>query len=203
MTVSSAASNLSLDMAGASTVGVWGWTASRARWRTGGRHRRRFCTSGAVNVPGARPGDINLAFSAIAGAVAADAGGGLRQAHRGERGGAEMVRSYLAAWGDRGLMPSAGGFGLNRKALRALAVAADTNGTELRAVAGNFCSPPAPTSLPGATCRPLRHPVIRSTIAIGGTEAVRGVLQDVSPDRLRPPSSFSTAAMPGSGRRSG
>ena len=62
-----------------------------------------------------------------------------------EGGGADaqLMRGYLAAWGDReAYAVSHVGFGLNRpgtlRSARACMTGSDLNGTELRAVAGNF-----------------------------------------------------------------
>ena len=60
----------------------------------------------------------------------------------GEGADAAMMRAYLAAWGDReAYAVSHVGFGMNSQArYEALAMydQRDTNGTEIRAVAGNF-----------------------------------------------------------------
>ena len=159
MTVTSAAgTNLDIDMAGASTVGVWGWTdkpGTLAHWPGG--IVVSFCRSGTVN--GALVldrGDINLTFKRYLEApVRLTLEADYVTRIEGEGADAEMMKSYLAAWGDReAYAVSHVGFGLNRKArYEALAMygRADTNGTELRAVAGNFLFSPAPTSSPGAT----------------------------------------------------
>ena len=68
---------------------------------------------------------------------------------------AALFRGYLGAWNDpEAYAVSHVGWGLNRRARpEALAMYArgDTNGTELRAVAGTSCSAPAPTNSPAAT----------------------------------------------------
>jgi len=85
----------------------------------------------------------------------------------GEGADAEMMRRYLAAWGDReAYAVSHVGFGMNPRArYEALAMydQRDSNGTELRAVAAISCSPPAPMNSPAATprgistCRSWHH----------------------------------------------
>ena len=57
----------------------------------------------------------------------------------------------------------------------------DTNGTELRAVAGNFLFSTGANEFAGRyTAGHFDIPVMRTTIAVDGTEVVRaGVLQDV------------------------
>ena len=147
MTVTSAAgTELDIDMAGASTVGVWGWTdkpGTLAHWPGG--IVVSFCKSGSVNGTLVLDrGDINLTFKRYLEApVRLDAGGRLRDAHRGRgRGRGDDAQLSRRLGRPRGLRRfSHVGFGLNRKArYEALAMydRADTNGTELRAVAGNF-----------------------------------------------------------------
>ena len=103
----------------------------------------------------------------------------------GEGADAEMMRRYLAAWGDReAYAVSHVGFGMNPKArYEALTMydRRDTNGTELRAVAGNFLFSTGANEFAGRyTAGHFDIPVMRTTIAIDGTEVVRaGVLQDV------------------------
>jgi 2,5-dihydroxypyridine 5,6-dioxygenase len=189
MTVtSSAGTNLDIDMAGASTVGVWGWTdkpGTLAHWPGG--LVVSFCRSGSVN--GALVldrGDINLTFkryleSAVRLTLQAD----YVTSIEGEGTDPEMMRSYLQAWGDReAYAVSHVGFGLNRKArYEALAMydRRDTNGTELRAVAGNFLFSTGANEFAGRyTAGHFDIPVMRTTIAVDGMEVVRaGVLQDV------------------------
>ena len=103
----------------------------------------------------------------------------------GEGTDAEMMRSYLAAWGDKeAYAVSHVGFGMNRKArYEALAMydRRDTNGTELRAVAGNFLFSTGANEFAGRyTAGHFDIPVMRTTITVDGTVVVReGALQDV------------------------
>src|SRR5438045_7975972 len=142
---SKAGTELEVDMAGASTVGVWGWTdkpGTLAHWPGG--IVVSFPKSGTVNGSLVLDrGDINLTFKRYLEApVRLTLEADYITRIEGEGADAEMMRSYLAAWGDReAYVVSHVGFGLNRKArYEALAMygRADTNGTELRAVAGNF-----------------------------------------------------------------
>jgi 2,5-dihydroxypyridine 5,6-dioxygenase len=76
------------------------------------------------------------------------------------------------------------GFGLNRKArYEALAMydRRDTNGTELRAVAGNFLFSTGANEFAGRyTAGHFDIPVMRTTIKLDDVEVVRaGILQDV------------------------
>src|SRR5262247_3143206 len=105
MTVtSSAGTSLEIDMAGASTVGVWGWTdrpGTLAHWPGG--LVVSFCRSGSVSGTLVLDrGDINLTFkryleSPLRLTVQAD----YVTRIEGEGADAEMMRGYLAAWGDK------------------------------------------------------------------------------------------------------
>jgi 2,5-dihydroxypyridine 5,6-dioxygenase len=103
----------------------------------------------------------------------------------GEGPDAEMMRGYLGAWGDReACAVSHVGFGMNPKArYEALAMydRRDTNGTELRAVAGNFLFSTGANEFAGRyTAGHFDIPVMRTTITVDGTVVVRdGVLQEV------------------------
>jgi 2,5-dihydroxypyridine 5,6-dioxygenase len=189
MTVTSGAGTaLDMDMAGASTVGVWGWTdrpGTLAHWPGG--LVVSFCKGGSVNGTLVLDrGDINLTFkryleTPVRLTISADYVTGIE----GNGTDAELVRGYLSAWGDReAYAVSHVGFGLNRKArYEALAMYGrrDTNGTELRAVAGNFLFSTGANEFAGRyTAGHFDIPVMRTTIAIDGTEVIKsGVLQDV------------------------
>lgn len=146
MTVRSAAgTDLDVAMEGAATVGVWGWTdrpGTLAHWPGG--IVVSFPRAGSVNGRLAfRPGDANLTFkryfdSAVDLTIRDDyvteiAGAGTDAA---------LMRDYLEAFGEpEACAVSHVGWGFNPGARReALTMydRRDTNGTELRAVAGNF-----------------------------------------------------------------
>jgi len=103
----------------------------------------------------------------------------------GEGADAEMFRSYLAAWNDKNAYAvSHVGFGLNPKArYEALTMydQRDTNGTEIRAVAGNFLFSTGANEFAGRyTAGHFDLPVMRTTITVDGAVVVRdGVVQDV------------------------
>ena len=96
-----------------------------------------------------------------------------------------MFREYLAAWGDReAYAVSHVGFGMNPAArYEALAMYGqrDTNGTEIRAVAGNFLFSTGANEFAGRyTAGHFDLPVMKTTIALDNTIVVKdGVLQDV------------------------
>ena len=185
---SPAGTDLDVDMAGASTVGVWGWTdkpGTLAHWPGG--LVVSFPKSGTVNGTLVLDrGDINLTFKRYLEApvrLALEADYVTRI--EGKGADAELMRAYLAAWGEReAYAVSHVGFGLNRKArYEALAMydRRDTNGTELRAVAGNFLFSTGANEFAGRyTAGHFDIPVMKTTITIDNTVVVRdGALQDV------------------------
>jgi 2,5-dihydroxypyridine 5,6-dioxygenase len=182
MRVSSAAgTDLTIAMEGAATVGVWGWTdrpGTLAHWPGG--LVVSFPKAGAVNgTLVLAQGDINLTFKrylatpvrlAIANdyVIAIDGGGT----------DAVLMRRYLAAWGEpEAYAVSHVGFGLNRRArYEALTMydRRDTNGTELRAVAGNFLFSTGANEFAGRyTAGHFDLPVMNTTIEIDGVVVVR------------------------------
>jgi 2,5-dihydroxypyridine 5,6-dioxygenase len=146
MTVTSAAgTDLRVDMEGASTVGIWGYTTkpgTLAHWPGGivVSFPRAGATNGLLVLD---EGDINLTFKRyleqpVSLTIEEDfvrdiAGGGTD---------AELMRRYWAAWDDiNAYAVSHVGFGMNpgaRYEALTLYDKGDINGTELRAYAGNF-----------------------------------------------------------------
>ena len=159
MTVASAAgTELDIDLAGATTVGIWGWTdrpGTLAHWPGG--IVVSFPKAGTVNGTLVLDrGDVNLTFKRYLEAPIR-----LTLEHdyvtriEGEGADAEMMRSYLAAWGDReAYAVSHVGFGMNPKArYEALPCTTGATPTAPRSARSPAisCSPPAPTSSPAAT----------------------------------------------------
>jgi 2,5-dihydroxypyridine 5,6-dioxygenase len=189
MTVASAAgTEIDIDMTGASTVGVFGWThrpGTLAHWPGG--IVASFPRSGTVNGTLVLDrGDINLTFKRYLEApVRLTLEADYVTRVEGDGADAAMMRDYLAAWGEReAYAVSHIGFGLNHKArYEALAMydRRDTNGTELRAVAGNFLFSTGANEFAGRyTAGHFDIPVMRTTIGVDGVEVIRaGVLQDV------------------------
>ena len=189
MTVASpAGTDLVIDMAGSQTVGVWGWTdkpGTLAHWPGG--IVVSFPGKGTVNGTLVLDrGDINLTFKRyLEGPVRLTLADDYVTEVAGDGVDAELTRSYLAAWGDpEAYAVSHVGFGLNERArYESLAMydRRDTNGTELRAVAGNFLFSTGANEFAGRyTAGHFDLPVMRTTIAIDGIEVVKsGVLQDV------------------------
>jgi 2,5-dihydroxypyridine 5,6-dioxygenase len=185
---SAAGSDLAVDLTGAMTVGVWGWTdrpGTLAHWPGG--VVVSFPKSGTVNGTLVLDrGDVNLTFKRyLESPVRLTLENDYVTRIDGEGTDAEMMRGYLSAWGERDAYAvSHVGFGMNPKArYEALAMydKRDTNGTELRAVAGNFLFSTGANEFAGRyTAGHFDLPVMRTTIAIDGTIVVReGVLQDV------------------------
>ncbi|MCC7046419.1 MAG: peptidase M29 [Alphaproteobacteria bacterium] len=142
---SAAGTDLAIGVAGAEAGGVWGWCdrpGSVAHWPGG----LVLCFPRAGSVDGRlvlAPGDANLTFKRyIESAVVLTVADDYVTAVEGAGVDARMMRDYIAAWGDRNAYAvSHVGWGMNPKARwEALAMydKRDTNGTELRAIAGNF-----------------------------------------------------------------
>ncbi len=182
MTVTSpAGTDLAVDLEGASTVGVWGWTAkpgTLAHWPGG----LVVAFPGAGTVDGRlvlAPGDVNLTFKRyVETAVTLRIERDTIIDVEGTGTDAALFREYLAAWGDReAYAVSHVGWGLNRRARHeALAMYGrrDTNGTELRAVAGNFLFSTGANEFAGRlTAGHFDLPVMNTTIALDGRTVVR------------------------------
>jgi 2,5-dihydroxypyridine 5,6-dioxygenase len=140
---SSSGSDLAISVAGAPVGGVWGYAAKPgqiAHWPGG----LCLCFPKAGTVNGTlvlAPGDANLTFKRyVERPITLRIEDDYVTAIEGDGLDAELMRSYIAAWGERDAYAvSHVGWGMNPAARwEALAFKADTNGTELRAFAGNF-----------------------------------------------------------------
>jgi 2,5-dihydroxypyridine 5,6-dioxygenase len=138
-------SDLSIRVEGAPVGGVWGYAAKPgqiAHWPGG----LCLCFPKAGTVNGTlvlAPGDVNLTFKRyVERPITLRISDDYITAIEGDGLDAELMRSYIAAWGERDAYAvSHVGWGMNPTARwEALAFydKADTNGTELRAFAGNF-----------------------------------------------------------------
>ncbi len=143
--VSAAGTDLAVDLLDSRTVGVWGWTdrpGTLAHWPGG--LVVSFPAANTVNgILVLAPGDLNLTFKRyIESAVTLT----IKNDHvtdiSGQGADCALMKDYLAAFGDKSAYATSHvGWGLNPAArYEALTLydRADTNGTELRAVAGNF-----------------------------------------------------------------
>lgn len=182
---SAAGTDLRVVMEGAAVAGVWGWTdrpGTVAHWpggilvafpRAGSVEGRLVLDAGDVNLTFKRylerPIRLTLAEDHIT-------------AIEGEGGDAEMMRRYLAAFaeheggGRAAYAVSHVGWGLNPRArYEALAFydRRDTNGTELRAFAGNFLFSTGANEFAGRfTEGHFDIPVRNCTIALDGERVV-------------------------------
>ena len=146
MTVSSqAGTDLKVDLQGAAKAGVWGWCdkpGQVAHWPGG--LCIAFPAEGTVTgrvVLAA--GDVNLTFKRyLENQVHLIIENDFITKIEGDNLDAHLTRSYFSAWGDKEAYAiSHVGWGMNRKARwdsLAMYDKRDTNGTELRAFAGNF-----------------------------------------------------------------
>ena len=146
MTVTSkAGTDLRVNMEGASTVGIWGYTdkpGTLAHWPGG----LVVSFPQAERVNGTLvldKGDINLTFKRyLQDRVTLTIEHDFVTDIQGEGTDADLMMRYLEAWDDRNAYAvSHVGWGMNEKArYEALSMydQRDTNGTELRAFAGNF-----------------------------------------------------------------
>ncbi|MCO6414714.1 2,5-dihydroxypyridine 5,6-dioxygenase [Siccirubricoccus sp. KC 17139] len=181
MTVTSAAgTDLTVTMEGAATAGVWGWTdrpGTVAHWPGG--VVVSFPRAGSVNgTLVLDAGDVNLTFKRyLERPVRLTIEDDHVTAIAGEGTDAELMRRYWAAWGDRAAYAvSHVGWGLNGRArYEALAMydQRDTNGTELRAFAGNFLFSTGANEFAGRyTEGHFDIPVRGCTIALDGEPVV-------------------------------
>jgi 2,5-dihydroxypyridine 5,6-dioxygenase len=178
--VSAAGTDLTIALEGAVTAGVWGWTdrpGTVAHWPGGVvvSFPRAGSVQGTLVLDA---GDANLTFKRY---LERPLRLELNDDHiisiSGEGTDAELMRRYLAAWGDRAAYAvSHVGWGLNPRArYEALAMydRRDTNGTELRAFAGNFLFSTGANEFAGRfTEGHFDIPVRNCTIALDGTPVV-------------------------------
>ena len=183
MTVTSPhGSELTVDMGGAATVGVWGWTdrpGTLAHWPGG--LVVSFPQAGAVNGKLVMaPGDINLTFKRyIETPVEMLLENDYITKINGQGVDAVLMRDYLASFGDKeAYATSHVGWGLNERArYEALTMydKSQTNGTELRAVAGNFLYSTGANEFAGRFTRGhFDLPMMGCDIALDGVVVVEG-----------------------------
>ena len=142
---SAAGTELAISLAGATCGGNWGYTTrpgTMTHWPGG--LALAFPAAGSVNgTLVLAEGDVNLTFKRyLERPVTLRIENDYVTAIEGSGVDAELMRSYIAAWGDReAYAVSHVGYGLNPHARwdsMALYDKRDCNGTELRAFAGNF-----------------------------------------------------------------
>ena len=182
---SRAGTDLVVELSGARVGGVWGFTSkpgTLTHWPGG--LVLAFPAAGSVNGTLVLDrGDVNLSFkryldAAVRLEIADDHIGAIHGAGLD----AELMRSHLAAWsanpGDRSAYAvSHVGWGLNRRArwdARAFYDKADFNGTELRAIAGNFLYSTGANEVAGRhTLGHFDLPLRGCTVALDGVAVLR------------------------------
>ena len=181
MTVTSAAgSDLVVNMEGCPVAGVWGWTdrpGTVAHWPGGVMvgFPKRHSVNGRLVM---NTGDINLTFkryleSPITLVIEDD----YVTSVEGDGLDAALMREYFEAWGDpEAYGVSHVGWGLNQAArYEALTMydKRDTNGTELRALAGNFLFSTGANEFAGRhTLGHFDLPMLGCTIKLDGKPVV-------------------------------
>ena len=178
---SAAGTDLICEIEGAPSAGVWGWTdrpGTVAHWPGG--VVVAFPPAGRVNgTLVLAPGDANLTFKRyIEAAVRLT----LRDDHvvavEGEGVDARLLREHWAVWGDRSAYAvSHVGWGLNPRARPEALLfhdRRDINGTELRAVAGNFLFSTGANEFAGRfTAGHFDLPMFGCTITLDGVPVVQ------------------------------
>jgi 2,5-dihydroxypyridine 5,6-dioxygenase len=177
---SEAGTDLTIGLSGATCGGNWGYTTrpgTMTHWPGG--LALAFPARGSVNGKLVLAvGDVNLTFKRyVEHAVELTIADDYITAIEGAGVDAELMRSYIAAWGDReAYAVSHVGYGLNAAARwdsMALYDKRDFNGTELRAFAGNFLYSTGANEVAGRHTLghfdlPLRH----CSIALDGSAVV-------------------------------
>jgi 2,5-dihydroxypyridine 5,6-dioxygenase len=178
---SPAGTDLDISLEGARVGGVWGYTekpGTLSHWPGG--LCLAFPKSGSVaGKLVLAPGDLNLTFKRyLETPVHLSIESDYATKIEGSGLDAELMREYMAAWGDReAYAVSHVGWGLNRRArwdAAALYDRRDINGTEQRAFAGNFLYSTGANEVAGRHTLghfdlPLRH----CTVSIDGKAVVR------------------------------
>jgi 2,5-dihydroxypyridine 5,6-dioxygenase len=177
---SAAGTDLTIAMAGATCGGNWGYTSrpgTMTHWPGG--LALAFPAAGSVNgTLVLAEGDVNLTFKRyIERPITVSIENDYITRIEGAGVDAELMRSYIAAWGDKeAYAVSHLGYGLNAAARwdsMALYDKRDFNGTELRAFAGNFLYSTGANEVAGRYTRghfdlPLRN----CTVALDGVAVV-------------------------------
>ena len=177
---SAAGSDLSIDLEGAVVGGNWGYTTrpgTMTHWPGG--LALAFPKAGSVHgTLVLAPGDVNLTFKRyLERPVVLTIDNDYVTRIEGDGVDAELMRSYIAAWGDReAYAVSHVGYGLNEAARwdsMALYDKRDFNGTELRAFAGNFLYSTGANEVAGRhTLGHFDLPLRRCTVRLDGETVV-------------------------------
>lgn len=178
---SAAGTDLAIGVAGARVGGVWGYTekpGTLSHWPGG--LCLCFPQSGSVNgTLVMAPGDLNLTFKRyVESPVRLTIENDYVTRIDGASLDAELMREYLAAWGDReAYAVSHVGWGMNDRARWDALVMydrADVNGTEQRAFAGNFLYSTGANEVAGRhTLGHFDLPFRHCTVQLDGAAVVR------------------------------
>jgi 2,5-dihydroxypyridine 5,6-dioxygenase len=177
---SAAGTDLSISLAGATCGGNWGYTTrpgTMTHWPGG--LALAFPAAGSVNgTLVLAEGDVNLTFKRY---IERPITLRIENDHvvkiEGTGVDAELMRSYIAAWGDQeAYAVSHVGYGLNAAARwdsMALYDKRDFNGTELRAFAGNFLYSTGANEVAGRHTRGhFDFPLRGCTVALDGVAVI-------------------------------
>jgi 2,5-dihydroxypyridine 5,6-dioxygenase len=177
---SAAGTDLTVNMREASTAGVWGWTdraKTVAHWPGG--LVVSFPRAGSVNGRLVLDkGDVNLTFKRyLENRVVLTIADDYVTNIEGEGTDGELMRRYFEAWDDRNAYATSHvGWGMNERArYEALTMydQRDTNGTEVRAFAGNFLFSTGANEFANRfTKGHFDLPVRNCTISLDGTAVV-------------------------------
>ncbi|MES2635640.1 MAG: peptidase M29 [Pseudomonadota bacterium] len=178
---SAAGSDLTISLAGATCGGNWGYTtrpATMTHWPGG--LALAFPAAGCVNgTLVLAEGDVNLTFKRyIERPITLRIEDDYIRAIEGSGVDADLMRSYVAAWGDRDAYAvSHVGYGLNEHARwdsMALYDKRDFNGTELRAFSGNFLYSTGANEVAGRYTRGhFDLPMRNCTVELDGVAVVK------------------------------
>lgn len=178
---SAAGTDLEIRVEGARVGGVWGYTekpGTLSHWPGG----LCLCFPRAGSVQGTlvmAPGDLNLTFKRYTESpVRLEVENDYVTRIEGSGLDAELMRAYLAAWGDReAYAVSHVGWGMNERARWDALVMydrADVNGTEQRAFAGNFLYSTGANEVAGRhTLGHFDLPFRHCTVTLDGKAVVR------------------------------
>lgn len=178
--VSDAGTDVSVSLQDARTVGVWGWTdrpGTLAHWPGGlvVSFPAKHSVNGQIVLA---PGDLNLSFKRyIESPVTLKITNDYVTDILGDGADAAMMRRYLADFGDKDAYATSHvGWGLNpaaRYESMLLHNRENLNGTELRAVAGNFLYSTGANEFAGRFTRGhFDLPVMNCTITLDGDVVV-------------------------------
>ena len=177
---SEAGTDLNIGLVDAPAVGVWGYTAKKgtmSHWPGGMvvAFPRSKQVNGKLVI---NRGDINLTFKKyVESPITLDIKNDFVVDILGEGVDVDLMKNYFSVWNDKNAYAiSHVGWGMNLKArYEALSMydQRDTNGTELRALAGNFLFSTGANEFAGrSTAGHFDIPILNTTITLDGKKVV-------------------------------